>query len=94
MSGLSATNANKSTIHESPKDHSINIDSAAPYFQGKPIDWKSHLIEQKTNYKYGNVFAASSRRPLLSREPPIGIDRDENKYKRRTPAEIFSRWSR
>lgn len=34
-------------------------------------------------------------RPLL-REGPIGrsADRDENKYKRKTPQEIFSRWSR
>lgn len=34
-------------------------------------------------------------RPLL-RENPIGrsSDRDENKYKRKTPQEIFSRWSR
>lgn len=38
---------------------------------------------------------ASSRRPLLPRQSPIGgTDRDENKYARRTPAEIFSRWSR
>lgn len=40
-------------------------------------------------------FQASSRRPLLARESPIGgSDRDDNKYKRRTPQEIFSRWSR
>ncbi|KAG5671406.1 hypothetical protein PVAND_001604 [Polypedilum vanderplanki] len=34
-------------------------------------------------------------RPLL-REVPIGrsSDRDDNKYKRKTPQEIFSRWSR
>lgn len=34
-------------------------------------------------------------RPLL-REAPIGraADRDDNKYKRKTPQEIFSRWSR
>jgi hypothetical protein len=34
-------------------------------------------------------------RPLL-REAPIGrsADRDENKYKRKTPQEIFARWSR
>lgn len=72
MSSMSSSSsANKaSMIHESPKDHSINIETAAPYYQ------------------------ASSRRPLLNREPPVGIDRDENKYKRRTPAEIFSRWSR
>lgn len=37
----------------------------------------------------------SSRRPLLQREQPIGAaDRDDNKYKRKTPQEIFSRWSR
>uniref|UniRef100_A0A336M4K7 Zinc finger protein-like 1 homolog n=1 Tax=Culicoides sonorensis TaxID=179676 RepID=A0A336M4K7_CULSO len=36
-----------------------------------------------------------TRRPLLAREPPIGSsDRDDNKYQRRTPREIFSRWSR
>lgn len=41
------------------------------------------------------LFAASSRRPLLPRQSPIGaVDRDDNKYKRKTPAEIFSRWSR
>ncbi|XP_011185951.1 zinc finger protein-like 1 homolog [Zeugodacus cucurbitae] len=38
---------------------------------------------------------ASSRRPLLPRQSPIGgADRDENKYKRRTPSEVFSRWTR
>lgn len=37
----------------------------------------------------------SNRRPLLPRQSPIGgTDRDDNKYRRRTPAEIFSRWSR
>lgn len=36
MSSLSSTSANKSTMnHESPKDHSINIENAAPYYQGK-----------------------------------------------------------
>lgn len=36
MSSLSSTSANKSSmIHESPKDHSINIENAAPYYQGK-----------------------------------------------------------
>uniref|UniRef100_A0A182QUK3 Zinc finger protein-like 1 homolog n=1 Tax=Anopheles farauti TaxID=69004 RepID=A0A182QUK3_9DIPT len=43
---------------------------------------------------YVNV-ANSRRATLLAREPPIGgSDRDDNKYKRRTPKEIFSRWSR
>lgn len=34
-------------------------------------------------------------RPLL-REAPIGrsSDRDDNKYKRKTPQEVFARWSR
>ncbi|XP_031620215.1 zinc finger protein-like 1 homolog [Contarinia nasturtii] len=53
---------------------------------------KDHSINIDSTAPY---YQASSRRPLLSREPPIGgVDRDENKYKRRTPAEIFSRWSR
>uniref|UniRef100_A0A182YMX0 Zinc finger protein-like 1 homolog n=1 Tax=Anopheles stephensi TaxID=30069 RepID=A0A182YMX0_ANOST len=43
---------------------------------------------------YVNI-ANSRRSTLLAREPPIGgSDRDDNKYKRRTPKEIFSRWSR
>ncbi|XP_050071408.1 zinc finger protein-like 1 homolog [Anopheles maculipalpis] len=43
---------------------------------------------------YVNI-ANSRRTTLLAREPPIGgSDRDDNKYKRRTPKEIFSRWSR
>ncbi|KAH8284371.1 hypothetical protein KR018_010609 [Drosophila ironensis] len=38
---------------------------------------------------------ASSRRPLLPRQPPIGgTDRDDNKYQRRSPAELLSRWTR
>ncbi|ALC47418.1 CG5382 [Drosophila busckii] len=38
---------------------------------------------------------ASSRRPLLPRQTPIGgTDRDDNKYQRRSPAELFSRWTR
>lgn len=45
-------------------------------------------------FLFDAISIANSRRPLLSREPPIGLDRDENKYKRRTPAEVFSRWSR
>lgn len=37
----------------------------------------------------------SSRQPLLTREPPVGSsDRDDNKYQRKTPREIFNRWSR
>ncbi|XP_055373681.1 zinc finger protein-like 1 homolog [Condylostylus longicornis] len=38
---------------------------------------------------------SNSRRSLLSRQSSNGLtDRDDNKYRRRTPAEIFSRWSR
>lgn len=53
---------------------------------------------QKLFYTFFTTFShtANSRRTtLLAREPPIGgSDRDDNKYKRRTPKEIFSRWSR
>lgn len=32
---------------------------------------------------------------MLTREPPVGsADRDDDKYQKRTPREIFSRWSR
>lgn len=38
---------------------------------------------------------ANSRRPLLARESPIGAsDRDDDKYKRKTPLEVLSRWTR
>lgn len=48
-----------------------------------------------TNNPTALDFQANSRRALLARESPIGgSDRDDNKYKRRTPQEIFSRWSR
>lgn len=41
------------------------------------------------------LLGTSSRRPLLPRQSPIGgTDRDDNKYQRRTPAELFSRWTR
>ncbi|EDW16346.1 zinc finger protein-like 1 homolog [Drosophila mojavensis] len=43
----------------------------------------------------GDIHGTSSRRPLLPRQPPIGgTDRDDNKYQRRSPAELFSRWTR
>jgi len=55
----------------------------------------SVLLMDAFNPPADNDIHASSRRPLLPRQPPIGgTDRDDNKYKRRTPAEIFSRWSR
>lgn len=42
-----------------------------------------------------NSFAANSRRPLLARESPIGSsDRDDNKYRRKTPLELVNRWTR
>lgn len=48
-----------------------------------------------SNNQQSSDLHANSRRPLISRQSPIGsVDRDDNKYKRRTPAEIFSRWSR
>lgn len=75
--------------------------SASAANSGRPES--PHSIVNMDNYDRGNTvaaasaldFQASSRRPLLARESPIGgSDRDDNKYKRRTPQEIFSRWSR
>lgn len=56
---------------------------------------KPHSVLNIDSFSVANDFQASSRRPLLPRVSPIGgSDRDDNKYKKRTPAEIFSRWSR
>ncbi|XP_030369225.1 zinc finger protein-like 1 homolog [Scaptodrosophila lebanonensis] len=55
----------------------------------------SVLLMDAFNPPSSGDLHASSRRPLLPRQSPIGgPDRDENKYKRRTPAELFSRWTR
>ncbi|XP_058127815.1 zinc finger protein-like 1 homolog [Anopheles ziemanni] len=66
--------------------------SSVPLLSGKERPDSPHSIVNLDQY----VNVANSRRTnLLSREPPIGgSDRDDNKYKRRTPQEIFSRWSR
>lgn len=90
----SSSGGSKPHAHELTKDHSINIEATAAYYQSKwlPCNWKLLVFYDEKSF----IFAAtSSRRPLLGREQPgLSIDRDENKYKRRTPAEIFSRWSR
>lgn len=53
------------------------------------------LLVQWHSRVYFYLFAANSRRSLLGRESPIGSsDRDENKYKRKTPLELLMRWSR
>lgn len=41
-----------------------------------------------------NIENYSSSRPLLQQREPLTLDRDENKYKRKSPQEIFNRWSR
>lgn len=68
----------------------IKIDSQNS-FQGMLIgDYsrRSHLTLES--------ITANSRRPLLAREPPIGsdLDRDDNKYKQKTPLEMLNRWTR
>lgn len=53
------------------------------------------VFSRLSNRIFPFPIATSSRRPLLPRQSPIGgTDRDDNKYQRRTPAELFSRWTR
>lgn len=93
-SSMTQTRANERP--ESP--HSIvnmesYVNSSTP-----ALDFHGKLLSSSTQwicFCETITIAASSRRPLLARESPIGAsDRDDNKYKRRTPQEIFSRWSR
>lgn len=87
------------TNREASRDYSVfSIDPNPSNFQSK--QWLQIMIIQffflldttKSNVIF--IYLASSRKPLLSRGTPIGMDHDDNKYKRRAPAEIFSRWSR
>jgi len=57
---------------------------------------ESTTVRPESAYSVLNIEENyGSKRSLLAREPPIGAaDRDDNKYQRRTPREIFSRWSR
>uniref|UniRef100_A0A7G3ATE1 Zinc finger protein-like 1 homolog n=1 Tax=Lutzomyia longipalpis TaxID=7200 RepID=A0A7G3ATE1_LUTLO len=58
-------------------------------------NWDAYQQPQSHSVLNIDTFNASSRRPLLAREPPIGAaDRDENKYKRRPIGEIVNRWTR
>uniref|UniRef100_A0A1L8DT09 Zinc finger protein-like 1 homolog n=1 Tax=Nyssomyia neivai TaxID=330878 RepID=A0A1L8DT09_9DIPT len=58
-------------------------------------NWDVYQQPQSHSVLNIDTFNASSRRPLLAREPPIGAaDRDENKYKRRPVGELVNRWTR
>uniref|UniRef100_A0A6B2EI55 Zinc finger protein-like 1 homolog n=1 Tax=Phlebotomus kandelakii TaxID=1109342 RepID=A0A6B2EI55_9DIPT len=58
-------------------------------------NWDVFQAPQSHSVLNIDTFNASSRRPLLAREPPIGAsDRDENKYKRRSVGELVNRWTR
>ncbi|KAL5285359.1 ZFPL1 family protein [Megaselia abdita] len=96
-SSATPTSSQVTRIHQSNiqadagKYSSINGTSSSSSNNGQ----HSVLLMDAFNPPSSNEFSASSRRPLLPRQSPIGaVDRDDNKYQRRTPAEIFSRWSR
>lgn len=76
MSGLSATNANKSSIHESPKDHSINIDSAAPYFQGMPFQFPIHsndIFQRRKKDQRNNIEISFSLIKTHAQQAVVGL---------------------
>lgn len=82
-------------VHSSNSER--NIKSNGAYFNSanNKIESPHSVLLMEAFNPPSNDSQANSRRPLLPRQSPIGgTDRDDNKYKRRTPAEIFSRWSR
>lgn len=55
MNSLSSSNASKTAMaHESPKDHSINIETAAPYYQG--ITELQSINRQFVTYKRAAIM--------------------------------------
>jgi len=76
---------NSHSNHQSvPKHKSSNVNPS-----------KQHSVLNIDSVSNQNDFQTNSRRTVLPRQSPIGgSDRDDNKYKKRTSAEIFSRWSR
>lgn len=69
--------------------------SAAAYSNSASGHHRTNVPEKVFRPESPHSILNIETRPLL-REAPIGraADRDDNKYKRKTPQEIFSRWSR
>lgn len=60
---------------------------------------ENKIERPETPHSILNIENYSSSRPLLHSQRDLpstssNIDRDENKYKRKTPQEIFNRWTR
>lgn len=73
---------------DSGSEHANDSISTQKMGDGAPTTGHSVL-----NIEYDGP--TSSRRPLMARVPPVGAnDSDDNKYKKRSPSEIFQRWSR
>ncbi|XP_037026323.1 zinc finger protein-like 1 homolog [Bradysia coprophila] len=83
--GSGQFNSQHSNHQAIPKHKASNVNNAT----------KQHSVLNIDSISAQNDFQTNSRRTALPRQSPIGgSDRDDNKYKKRTPAEIFSRWSR
>lgn len=82
------------TNQEIQREYSVfSIDPGLPSYQSTLSETIKKILNDNLQVlSFRN--SASSRKPLLSRDSPIGMDHDDNKYKRRVPGEIFSRWSR
>jgi hypothetical protein len=68
-------------------------------FEGNQEQRQGHLrtnvvTENRPQDSVLNIENYSSSRPLLQQRETVTLDRDENKYKRKSPQEIFNRWSR
>lgn len=89
---MSTPSLDQTNIHSNMEKHKQN----GVFYNNRNQTASPHSVLLMDSFNPPSTdIHANSRRPLLPRQSPIGgIDRDDNKYKRRTPAEIFSRWSR
>lgn len=97
---VKGTSSSSSSMVTMPSESSFNrmaatTTSPSSLSSGVSVDGLNASQHQIIKIDAQNSFAANSRRPLLARESPIGSsDRDDNKYRRKTPLELVNRWTR
>ncbi|KAL9899056.1 zinc finger protein-like 1 homolog [Glossina fuscipes fuscipes] len=95
FTSTTATVSGVTKVHHSSNAERLKANGAFNNINVKNESPHSVLLMDAFNPPSNADVQASSRRPLLARQSPIGgTDRDDNKYARRTTTEVFSRWSR
>lgn len=94
---VSHTSAGNSSVRPTHSTPAFVPKHAKVVGDGAPASAAHSVLNMEAYSSGGGEYDGpmSSRRPLLARAPPIGAsDSDDNKYKKRSPAEMFRRWSR